>query len=152
MDTDRAPAERHPIGYWLRLVDRLIEENFRLALGGATVTPRHWQILNRLERGPATYAELDDEAAPFLAPHMPTVRPVVDDLCNRGWATPVGADQVGLTETGVKSLKDIQARVAEDRQRLTDGISQQEYDATMDVLARMAANLGWREEHGIGPI
>lgn len=152
MNADGTPAALHPIGYWLKVVDRLIDENFRLILGSAAVTPRHWQILNRLDSGPATYAELDDEAAPYLAPHMPTVRPIIDDLYSRGWAAPIGADRVGLTETGVKALTDIQSRVAEDRQRLTANISSEEYQATVDVLARMATNLGWREERDMGPI
>lgn len=147
-----APADRHPIGYWLKLVDRLIAQSFDAVLGSASVTPRHWQILNLLENQPATYAEIDDEAAPYLAPHMPTVRPVVDDLCNRGWAAAIGPDRVALTETGLKALADIQARVDADRRRVTEGISDDEYRATIDVLAQMATNLGWSEERDMGPI
>lgn len=152
MNAPGAPADRHPIGYWLKLVDRLIDQGFDAVLGSAAVTPRHWQILNLLQDGPATYAHIDDEAAPYLAPHMPTVRPIVDDLCTRGWATPVGPDQVALTETGQKALVDIQGRVAADRERITEGISDEEYRTTVDVLARMATNLGWREERDMGPI
>ncbi|WP_026876657.1 MarR family winged helix-turn-helix transcriptional regulator [Jiangella gansuensis] len=152
MNASRAPEERHPIGYWLKLVDRLIDQGFDAVLGSAAVTPRHWQILNLLESGPATYAHIDDEAALYLAPHMPTVRPVVDDLCNRGWATPVGTDRVALTDTGVKALMDIQAAVAADRERVTAGISEDEYRIAVDVLMRMATNLGWREERDMGPV
>ena len=152
MNASRGAAERHPIGYWLKLVDRLIDQSFDAVLGSAAVTPRHWQILNLLEDGPASYAQIDDEAAPYLAPHMPTVRPVVDDLCSRGWATPVGPDRVALTETGVKALMDIQSRVAADRQRVTEGITDDQYRASVDVLARMATNLGWREERDMGPV
>lgn len=152
MNASAAPAERHPIGYWLKLVDRLIDQSFDAVLGSAAVTPRHWQILNLLEYGPATYAEIDDEAAPFLAPHMPTVRPVVDDLCSRGWATPIEPDRVTLTDTGIKALADIQAQVEADRQRVTADISEEEYRATVEVLARMATNLGWTEERDMGPV
>jgi hypothetical protein len=134
------------------LVDQLIDQNFDAVLGSAAVTPRHWQILNLLEVGPATYAEIDDEAAPYLAPHMPTVRPVVDDLCIRGWATPSGTGTVALTDAGSKALADIQARVEADQQRLTEGVGDDEYHSTVEVLARMAANLGWSEERDIGPI
>lgn len=152
MNASEGAAERHPIGYWLKLVDRLIDQGFDAVLGSAAVTPRHWQILNLLENGPASYAQIDDEAAPYLAPHMPTVRPVVDDLCNRGWATSAGTDRVTLTETGVKALSDIQSRVAADRQRVTEGITDAEYRAAVEVLARMATNLGWREERDMGPV
>ena len=152
MNAPEAPADRHPIGYWLKLVDRLIGQSFDAVLGGAAITPRHWQILNLLERGPTTYAEIDDQAAPYLAPHMPTVRPVVDDLCSRGWATPLGPDRVGLTETGTKALTDIQGRVAANRASITEGISERDYRTTVDVLARMATNLGWSEERDMGPI
>lgn len=152
MNASGAPAERHPIGYWLKLVDRLIDQSFDAVLGSAAVTPRHWQILSMLEKGPATYAEIDDEAAPYLAPHMPTVRPVVDDLCSRGWAVNVESDQVALSETGLKALNDVQAQVEADRRRLTEGISEAEYHAAVEVLARMATNLGWTEERDMGPV
>ncbi|TDE01321.1 MarR family winged helix-turn-helix transcriptional regulator [Jiangella asiatica] len=152
MNASRASEERHPIGYWLKLVDRLIDQGFDAVLGSAAVTPRHWQILNLLESGPATYAHIDDEAALYLAPHMPTVRPVVDDLVNRGWATTVGTDRVALTDTGLKALTDIQAAVSADRDRVTEGISEDEYRVAVDVLMRMATNLGWREERDMGPV
>lgn len=152
MNAPEAPAHRHPVGYWLKLVDRLIDQSFDTVLGGAGVTPRHWQIMNLIKDETKTYAEIDDDAAPYLAPHMPTVRPVVDDLCSRGWAVPNGADSVVLTETGLKALADIQSRVAADRARITEGVSDDEYATTIDVLIRMATNLGWSEERDMGPV
>ncbi|HZD02049.1 MAG TPA: hypothetical protein VFA46_18210 [Actinomycetes bacterium] len=40
--TDQRPAERRPIGFWLKLVDRLIDDGFDAVLGSpgpTTSTP-----------------------------------------------------------------------------------------------------------------
>lgn len=152
MEAPHTVADRHPIGYWLKLVDQLIDQNFDAILGSAALTRRHWQILNFLQDAPATYAEIDDEAAPYLAPHMPTVRPVVDDLCSRGWAALTSAGKISLTEVGAKAHQDLLAGVAASRDRISAGIDKDEYAATIDVLRRMATNLGWSETKDMGPI
>ncbi|MBC7518186.1 MAG: MarR family transcriptional regulator [Microbacteriaceae bacterium] len=55
-----------PIGFWLKLVDQLIDERFDTTLDEHGVTRRQWQMLNLLRRGPANRAELDAAVAPFL--------------------------------------------------------------------------------------
>ena len=40
-----------PIGYWLKKLDRLIDNHFDLQLSNAGLTRRQWQLLNLL-RGP----------------------------------------------------------------------------------------------------
>jgi DNA-binding MarR family transcriptional regulator len=46
-----------------------------------------------------------------------------------------------LTETGQAQFGLVKAKVAEVRRALLIGISGEEYQATIDVLVRMAANL-----------
>jgi hypothetical protein len=46
-----------------------------------------------------------------------------------------------MTETGGAHFGLLKAKVAELRQAMTAGISADEYQATVDVLARMAANI-----------
>ncbi len=137
------PSERRPIGFWLKLVDRLIDDSFDALLGQARLTRRHWQVLNLLHKGPATVQQLDAEAAPFLGADEPTTRPVVDELCARGWATWADRDRVALTEAGTTAHAGLLGKVSDNRRRLTQGITPDEYEATVGVLRRMAANLGW---------
>jgi hypothetical protein len=83
--TDQGPVDRRPIGFWLKLVDRLIDEGFEAAFGEAGLTRRHWQVLNLLQAAPATVQQADERLAPFLGGGEPTTRPVLDDLHARGW-------------------------------------------------------------------
>jgi hypothetical protein len=59
---DQGPADRRPIGFWLKLVDRLIDA----VLGDAGLTRRHWQVLNLLQTQPVTLQRIDTQLAPFL--------------------------------------------------------------------------------------
>ena len=79
------PDGQRPIGFWLKLVDRLIDDAFDAALGQAGLTRRHWQVLSLLQEAPATVQQTDAQLAPFLDGDQPTTRPVLDDLHARGW-------------------------------------------------------------------
>jgi len=140
VSTATAPTDRRPIGFWLKLVDRLLDEGFDRLLGGAGLTRRHWQALTGLQSGPATVQELDATLAPFLDDQEPTTRPVLDDLAARGWAT--------WTADGSAAHGELLAAVSVHRRRVTDGITAEEYRATLAVLQRMAANLGWADAPG----
>ena len=145
MDTTAMPADRRPIGFWLKLVDRLIDESFDTLLAGAGLTRRHWQVLNVMLAGPATVEQIDTHVAPFLGAGEPTTRPVVDDLCARGWATWTNGDRAALTEAGAAAHAELLAKVSDNRRRMAAGITPDEYQATVGVLRRMAGNLGWVE-------
>jgi hypothetical protein len=47
---ERVEENRRPIGYWLKHLDRLIEDTFERTLSMEGLTRRHWQVLNTLER------------------------------------------------------------------------------------------------------
>jgi DNA-binding MarR family transcriptional regulator len=125
-----------PIGYWLKEVDRLIEESFARLLSERGLTRRHWQALNTIAEGPVSIADLDAELAPF----EPTVTPVVDDLLTRGWVQWTGEVLV-LTGAGREAHAVVSERVAANRKTLTAGISAEEYASVINVLVRMAGNL-----------
>ena len=129
--------DRRPIGYWLKEIDRQIEEDFARLLADERLTRRYWQVLNTLAEQPRTTAALDDELSPFLSEEAPSVAPVVDDLRTRGWLTEANA----LTEIGAARHKQVSERVMANRRRLTEGISAEEYRTVVDVLERMAGNL-----------
>ena len=48
-------TDRRPIGFWLKLVDRLLDERLDETLGD--LTRRHWQVLNVLQQGAVDQAD-----------------------------------------------------------------------------------------------
>ena len=140
-------TDRRPVGFWLKLVDRLIDEQFAQTLEEHGVTRRQWQLLNVLAAGPASVSQLDAEVAPFLrgatddSPAETSVEHLTE-LIESAWvdATPTGYE---LTERGRAALDRLEAVVAEQRTVATAGVSADEYTATVAVLERMARNLGY---------
>ncbi|MCG2620915.1 MarR family transcriptional regulator [Arthrobacter sp. I2-34] len=136
-------AENRPIGFWLRLVDGLIGEQFESTVEEHGITRRQWQIMNVLAEHPATSSQLDESLKPYFkqtadessAEHL-------DELIESGW---VAEDNGGfaLTDQGHRSLAALGDVVERNRQQATVGIAEEEYDAALDVLQRMARNLGW---------
>ena len=134
------PEPARPIGYWLKRLDRLIDARFENQLGEAGLSRRHWQLLNLLEDGPRSVPELQAELEPFLQGAPDELSEAISGLVTRGWADSQD-NIVSLTETGQAQFGLVKAKVAELRQALLAGISPEEYQATIEVLARMAANL-----------
>ena len=141
MDTPR------PIGFWLKLVDRLIDEQFASTLEEHGVTRRQWQLLNVLARENATVEQLDAAVAPFLSmypddggPESSAEHPT--ELIDSAWvdATPTGYE---LTERGRGAFERLSEVVATTRAAATDGLTQEQYDATLASLETIARNLGW---------
>lgn len=141
MDTPR------PIGYWLKLVDRLIDEQFENTLDEHGVTRRQWQLLNVLTKGPATVEQLDAAVAPFLAAATrddpaETSAEHLAELVDSAWVevSPAG---YGLTERGRSAFDRLEGVVAAQRTHVAEGVTPDEYTQTVAVLERMARNLGW---------
>src|SRR5215468_7734256 len=103
MDKDMnmpAGGDRRPIGYWLKHLDRLIEDTFDRALADGNLSRRHWQVLNALAAAPATSAGLAAALAPFTGGDPAALAPVIDDLTRRGWVTADAAGRAALTGDG----------------------------------------------------
>jgi hypothetical protein len=142
--------DQRPIGYWLKLVDSLIDEQFAATLEEHGVTRRQWQLLNILSRGTSTVDQLDEALAPFLSKDERAGKPEsaaehLTELIDSAWidATPSGYE---LTERGVGALDRLTTVVAAQRTSIAQGVDSDEYAATIDVLERMAKNLGWSSE------
>lgn len=136
-------AEQRPLGFWLRLVDGLINEQFDTMVEEHGVTRRQWQILNVLAEQPSTAAELNDALKPFFSQTADeSSAEHLDELLESGWVSNAG-DRFSLTDLGRSSLASLGEVVDRNRQRITEGVSADEYDAALDVLQRMARNLGW---------
>ena len=134
-------GSERPIGYWLKKLDRLIDEQFEQQLGRAGLSRRQWQVLNLLDGDPRSVPELQSELEPFLHEEdSDDLTVALSGLVTRGWAA--SQDNIAnLTETGQAQLELIKTKVAEIRQASMAGISPGEYQATIDVLVRMATNL-----------
>jgi len=142
-------TDTRPLGYWLRLVDRLIDEQFATTLEEHGITRRQWQLMNVLAQGPASVAELDSAVAPFLAAategrERESSAEHLTELIDSAWvdATPTGYE---LTVRGQAALERLAVVVAEQRTVITAGVTDAEYQQTVAVLQRVAANLGFAE-------
>lgn len=136
-----------PIGYWLKLVDRLIDEQFAATLEEHGVTRRQWQLMNVLSREPSTVEQLDAAVTPFLSVEAGEPESSVEhltELIDSAWvdATPTGYE---LTERGRGAFERLEAVVATQRTVVAEGIAPEEYEQTVAVLERMARNLGWSD-------
>ena len=136
-------TDQRPIGFWLKLVDRLIDEQFAETLDEHGVTRRQWQLLTVLSRGPATLAQLDLAVAPFLSSGTSeSSAEHLSELIESGWvdATATGYE---TTERGSAAYNRLAEVVNASRAKASEGISEQEYRETIDVLERLAVNLGY---------
>ncbi len=138
-------APQRPIGYWLKLLDQLINEQFDGILEEHGVTRRQWQVMNLLSGGPASRSELDEALAPFITGTEPdSLDEQLAELVDSGWVLRSDA-KFTLTEHGRTSFSRLGEVVGRTRDTLARGVSAEEYAQTLDVLERMARNLGWSD-------
>src|SRR4051812_16849642 len=135
-------ANRKPIGYWLKELDRLIETTLDQALADAGVTRRDWQVLNALNAAPAPRADVIEQLRPFWGVESADPGGVLDGLIARGWALRDPADRFSLSPEGEAARTLLLERVNALRAAIADGITPEQYNTTIDVLSRMAENLG----------
>ena len=134
-----------PIGFWLKLVDNLIDQQLAVTLEEHGVTRRQWQLLNVLTRQPSTTAELDEAVAPFLsADDNESSTEHLAELVDSDWVVETVGSYT-LTERGSAAFERLSEVVAEQRTLVAAGIEPDEYEGTASVLERMARNLGWSE-------
>ena len=143
-------TDQRPIGYWLKLVDRLIDESFEGSLDEHGVTRRQWQLLNVLGQGAASVSELDAAVAPFLRatpvagsdlPPQSTAAELAE-LVESDWVAETPSGFV-LTPRGEQSFERLRVLVDEFRGSMADGVAPDDYATTIATLERMARNLGW---------
>ena len=148
------PAPQRPIGYWLTLLDRLINQQFDDILEEHGVTRRQWQVMNLLSGGPASLNELVEGLAPFVDGAEPdSLDEQIAELVESDWVGRSGSalDQTAplqLTVHGETSFGRLGEVVGRTRETLAQGISGDEYSQTLEVLERMARNLGWTDPAG----
>jgi DNA-binding MarR family transcriptional regulator len=137
--TTQGPAG-YPIGYWLKRLDRAIEGALDPTLAAEDLTRRHWQTMNLLDEGPSDTPALAEALRPFWGQGAITLDEVLSDLERRALIVNDGG-RYALTAAGKATRAKIAEHVDVTRRRLVDGVSREEYLATVEVLQRMAANL-----------
>ncbi|AKG44184.1 MarR family winged helix-turn-helix transcriptional regulator [Streptomyces xiamenensis] len=143
-DLRKYPTEElaaQPIGYWSTAVSRAVLGRIRAELSTEGLTQPHWWTLNHAagdpggwERGP-----LARKLLPFADPGT-EFGPVFDDLVARGWLT----ESPGFTLTGAGEAGRLRARalLGAAHEQIHRGVPADEYAAAVNVLRRMAGNLG----------
>lgn len=134
---DAAVAGQRPVGWWVRRLDELLEQGLDDVVAAEGLTRRHWQVLESLAGGPVPRADLHAALGPFAAPE--DVDAVLADLAGRGWAA--GDAAPSLTPAGRAAHERLAAAVGAFRRGVADGLTAEEYAATVAGLARMVANL-----------
>jgi len=136
-------AER-PLGFWLALVDRLVETRFSTALDEHGVTRMQWRVLGVLASGPASAADLEG-ALSDLPPDADGTSAAEElaELVDSGWVQ-VDGDYT-ITDRGEAAHDRLADVVDELRETLTEGLTDEEQSATAVALERMARNLGWND-------
>jgi hypothetical protein len=127
-----------PLGYWLVHVHQLLETALEKTLHTESLTRRHWQVLNTIAGGASTPEEVDQAMAPFVN-QGDAMGPMLDDFRDRGWLD--GDITFALTAEGLAAHARTEKAVLDYRAMVTDGVTDEEYRITHDVLERVAANL-----------
>lgn len=128
------PPER-PIGFWLRVVDRKLDDAMSDLFADEGITRRDWRRLNVIA------GTVDDERLrDKIAAHPERLAPLVD----RGWVT----DEPGaprLTEEGEASFAALRERVEGLRSRVAGTVAPDDFRTTLATLEAVARELGWHE-------
>lgn len=139
-----AATATRPIGFWLKLVDRLIDEQFQQVLSEHNVTRPQWEILNILSPGPGSLDRLNHELAPFFE--------TVDGGCavehiagliDRGWVD-VAFEYYELTGAGAVKHAELHRIVAKTRTSAIAELDEDDYATTLRSLEKVARTLGWQ--------
>ena len=138
-------SPRRPVDFWLRLLDRLINEHFGKALDEHGITRQQWEVVNLLSREPASQDELAEALARFHRDVQPTtLTEELSELEDSGWLMR-REQEYELTELGQTSYRRLEPVLRATDEEIGRGISREDYAATLEVLERMAINLGWQE-------
>jgi DNA-binding MarR family transcriptional regulator len=126
-----------PIGWWVKRLDALLEEALDAVVTGEGLTRRHWQVLHLLSGG----LDQEGEVVAALADFPGDAAAVVSELARRGWVDRPRPGLLQLTAEGAAAHDRVSRAVGRVRRHTADGLSRQEYERTVLVLARMVENV-----------
>ncbi len=125
-----------PIGFWLKRADEAISSAVNAALAELGLDRTRWQLLNVIAtRSGITVDESAEELQGFTDAHR--LERLLSVMHDEG----VIDGERTLTAAGHQLHQRALQVQTQVRQRAVDGISPEEYEATLDVLQRITANL-----------
>jgi hypothetical protein len=132
-----------PLSFWVRTLDMLLKDEFARAAEDAGLDPGQWQVLTRLRLGGVADDVLREGLAPFVTADE-SVDALVDGAVSDGMVEHQG-NEYRLTSRGLDRVAQIEDQTLGDLHgRAFEGLSQEEKDALLSGLERVAANLGWQ--------
>lgn len=130
--------ESRPIGYWVKLLDDLLERHLDEVLSSVALDRRRWQLLNVLADGSRSLDDVLGALSPFL--DRSALDAHLDGLVAAGLVD-VGASTCALTQAG-RDLRAIAlARVTDARREVSHGVSADDYATTVGTLRTMCGIL-----------
>ncbi|WP_174188284.1 MarR family transcriptional regulator [Nocardia barduliensis] len=141
-------AIQRGIGYWLVELDRLINQRFDEDLAAGGFSRRRWQAVHSLAEGPQRADDVrealdtfwaDDSEWPTELAELVAAGLVADD-----------AGMLSLTEKGRVAHDAAFARIARRRRQMAEGVTDEQFAATVRSLQRMAANLADTPSREVG--
>ena len=130
------PTSPRPLGYWLRVIDRRLDDTMRDLFAAEGISRRDWRRLN-LIAGTVS----DPRMTERLAARPERIAPLVD----HGWVTGEPGSW-SLTEAGEAALHSLHGRVSSLRSTVADAVSPEDFATTMSSLEAIARKLGWSED------
>jgi hypothetical protein len=130
------PTSPRPIGYWLRVIDRRLDDRMRELFAAEGITRRDWRRLNLIGGGIA-----DHRMSERLASRPERVDPLIE----RGWVTGEPGAWT-LTEAGETARATLLERVSALRVEVAGAVSPEDFATTLASLEAIARTLGWRED------
>ena len=130
------PTSPRPLGFWLRVIDRRLDDAMREFFAADGLTRRDWRRLN-LVAGTVS----DPRLSAKLAARPERVQPLVE----RGWVDgEPGAWR--LTEAGEAARASLRDRVSSLRAKVAGAVSPEDFATTLASLEAIARELGWNED------
>ncbi|MBB5121386.1 hypothetical protein AF335_13605 [Streptomyces eurocidicus] len=149
--TDRAALAAQPVGYWTWVANKAVIRHIQSAMARTDVTQPQWWTLNHVAGAPdgLTREEVGDRLRPFIELGRELTDNAVDHLLARGWLVSGADGRLRLTEAGREAKSRTKDLVTRLRSEIHEGITDEEYAATLTVLQRMIVNVGGID--GTGP-
>ncbi len=146
MPREMQPAALQPLGFWSVRAGEAIGARTRGRLSDLGVSQPEWWVLHQLSMHPRGMTEADLVA--IVGPNESDesiVRATAAGI-DKGWLGRVG-DLVRLTELGVKQFDAAAAVQKELNDERRQGISDEDYATTIEVLQRTITNVGGNAWH-----
>ncbi|MDN5941673.1 MAG: hypothetical protein L0H94_07305 [Nitrospira sp.] len=124
-----------PIGYWLKHCHDLLDRYISTQQAENEIDRLDWQILNVLHQQAKPDSRLEVELEPFAS--SCTISSHLGQLRDKGLLSPGNE----ITEKGRESFQAFAAVQDKIREVVSSGISQEQYETTINVLRRIADNI-----------